>query len=632
MKKILSISDICLACLLLALISIFFNACNTVNRFEKPKPNILWLVSEDNSPFLGCYGDSLALTPNLDRLASKGVRYTAAFANAPVCSAARSTLINGMYGTRLGIYHHRSSHPIPGYIKPYPVYFREAGYYCTNNAKKDYNLVDDYNCWDESSMNAHYKNRKPGQPFFAIFNIGESHESSTFPETVASRRESGAYPSESRLRPEQVVLPPYHPDLPEIRQEWADYYDAVTLMDEKVGERLEELENSGLADSTIVIYYSDHGGGMARGKRSVKESGTRVPLIIYFPAMYRHFAPVKAGETTDRLVSFVDFPATLLSVMDEDIPEHMDGEPFLGERQTKPRDHVFLFRGRMDARYDFVRAIRTDKYRYIRNYTPYRQYGQPYTYAENARTTPLWRKEWEEGRCNAIQSVYWEMKPGEELYDVVNDPHEVNNLADNPDYEKILVEMRNICDRELLTSRDLGFIPESMYSVFAGDSTIYEFAQSPVYDLEGIKYVADMAIERSPDNISKLIEFMSDADPLKRYWAALGAVILQEQSEPALSDLIRLTRDKYPEVRIAAAEALAFNGEQKLAVEILREELVFDNSRDKYVYVYAVNALQYIDKQYVMPLLPFLEKIAEDKRYDYACRTAEYLAKELLEQ
>ena len=589
-------------------------------------------MSEDNSPFLGCYGDSLAFTPNLDKLASMGVRYTGAYANAPVCSAARSTLISGMYGIRLGIYHHRSAHPIPQSFKPYPIYFREAGYYCTNNAKKDYNLVNDYDCWDESSREAHYKNRNPGQPFFAIFNIGESHESSTFPRTVTQRRESRAYPPESRLRPEQVILPPYHPDLPEIRQEWADYYDAVTLMDEKVGERLKEMEEAGLTDSTIVVYYSDHGGGMARGKRSVKESGTHVPMIIYFPEMYRQLAPAGSGETVDRLVSFVDLPATMLSIMGAEIPGHMDGEPFLGERQTKPRDHVFLYRGRMDSRYDFVRAVKTDKYRYIRNYTLYRPYGQPYIYAENARTTPLWRKTWQEGKCDSIQSIYWELKPGEELYDVEKDPHEVNNLVNDPDYADQLSQMRNICNREIISNRDVGFIPESIYSVFAGDSTIYNYAQSEKYDLEGIMEVADMAIKKDPGNLNSLIVKMSDPDPIIRYWAALGAVILRGKALDAREKLIDLIKDEYPEVRIAAAEALAYIGEQELAVEVLKNELRFDENKDKYVYVYAANALQYIDKEYVNPLVPFLEKIAEDERYDYACRTTGYLSKELRDE
>jgi len=182
----------------------------------------------------------------------------------------------------------------------------------------------------------------------------------------------------------------------------------------------------------LIIYYGDHGGGMARGKRSVKESGILVPLIVYFPEMYKHPAPVGAGKTVGRLVSFVDFPATMLSIMSENIPEHIDGKAFLGKNETEPRDFIFVFRGRMDARYDFVRAVRTERYRYIRNYSPYRPYGQPYTYAENARTNPAWRKAWQQGMFNDVQSIYWEMKPCEELYDVENDPHEINNLAGDP--------------------------------------------------------------------------------------------------------------------------------------------------------------------------------------------------------
>ncbi len=612
-------------------LSILVISCSETNEAQPHKPNILWLVSEDNSPFLGCYGDTLALTPNLDRLASRGVIYTAAYANAPVCSAARSTLINGMYGTRLGVYHHRSYHPIPEDIKPYPLYFREAGYYCTNNAKEDYNLVDDHNCWNESSRNAHYNNRRPGQPFFAIFNFSESHESRTFPASVTEHRQSGKYPPTSRLSADEINLPPYHPDLPEIRQEWADYYDAVTYMDEKVGERLKELEESGLADSTIVIYYSDHGGALARGKRSVKESGTRVPLIIYFPEMYKHLAPAKAGQKVNRLVSFVDLPATMLSIMGEEIPAHMDGEPFLGKQQAKPRDHVFLYRGRMDSRYDFVRAVRKDKYRYIRNYTPYRPYGQPYVYADNSRITPLWRNYWEKGECNDIQSIYWKLKTGEELYDLEMDPYEVHNLTGLNQYDDLLKNMREICDREIFENRDVGFIPESMYSLFAGDSTIYDYAQSELYNLEEIKYMADKAIEKDQSNLEFFIEGMDSSDPLIRYWAALGAVILRDKAMGAREKLVDLVVDKYPEVRIAAAEALSYMGEQMLAVDVLKNELKFDDEKDKYIYVYAANVLEYIDKQYVLPLIPLLEEISADERYDYACRTTGYLARKLRE-
>jgi len=589
------------------------------------RPNILWLVSEDNGPYLGCYGDPLAQTPNLDRLAENGVRYTNAYATSPVCSAARSTLIHGAYGLKYGIHHHRSRHAVPADVKPYPIFFKEAGYYVTNNSKKDYNLIDDLDCWDESSRNAHYKNRNPGQPFFAIFNFTESHESRTFPGDVANKRESGIYPAKSRIDPSAIHLPDYHPDLPAIRQEWADYYDAVTNMDTQVGKRLDELEQARLTDNTIIVYYSDHGGAMARGKRSIKDSGTRVPLIVYFPERWKHLAPASPGASCDRFVSFVDFPATILSVIGAEIPDQMDGVPFLGQHDKAHRDHVFLYRGRMDARYDMVRAVKKGAFRYIVNYTCYRPNGQPYNYADRARTTPAWREAWRQGECNEAQSQYWELKPGEELYRTDLDPDEVDNVIAQSDYEDELEELRRICHEEIIRNRDVGFIPESLYAYFAGDSTVYQFAQSDAYHIERIKEVADRAIAGDPDNVRFLKKRLDDKDPLVRYWAAIGAVVLKEKSRPMHRPLYHLLSDEFAEVRIAAAEALAYLGWEHKAVKQIRKELEFKENKDQHIYTYAANVLVYLDKDQVMKLKPLLESIAKDKRYGNATRVAEGL-------
>jgi arylsulfatase A-like enzyme len=589
----------------------------------------LWITSEDNSPYLGCYGDSLAHTPNLDRLASEGVRFTHAFANAPVCSSARSTLITGMYSMSLGIHHHRSGHPVPEAFKPYPIYLRQAGYTCTNNHKKDYNLIDDFNCWHESSRTAHYKDRDPGVPFFAVFNLGESHESSTFPEVVEKRRQSGAYPRKSRVRPEEIRLPPYHPDLPEIRQEWADYYDAVTLMDRKAGAILKELEASGEAENTIVFYFSDHGGGLARGKRFVYDTGTRVPMIIRFPEKWKHLAPAEPGATVDRMVGFVDLPATLLSLVGAPIPAHMHGRPFLGDQAGEPRTQVLLYRGRMDSRYDIVRAVRDKRYRYIRNYSPHRPYGQPYTYAQNSRTTPAWRKAYREGKCSPIQSIYWEMKPGEELYDCENDPWEVDNLAADPQHAGRLAAMRRTLHRELLEVGDTGFVPEAMFDLLAGGKTIYDFIRSDACELPRVKAMADRATSRDVAHLMALIQGMEDPNPLIRYWAAIGAVVLREKAALARDRLTRLLKDDVPNVRIAAAEALGLMGDPKTAVEALAGELDYERSKVEAHYVYAANALQYLDESSVRILKPRLKEIAEDERYGNACRTAGYLVEHL---
>ena len=366
--------------------------CGLLHAAERP--NVLWITSEDNSPYLGCYGDPLVHTPNLDRLAAQGVRYRHAFANAPVCSSARSTLITGMYASSLGVHNHRSRVAIPAEFKLYPEHLRAAGYYCTNNSKTDYNVAHAGQPWDESSNRAHFKNRAPGQPFFAVFNFTTSHESQVAPKPGKTT---------FRVPPEKITLPPYHPDTPDIRRDWANYYDQLTLLDEQVGKLLAELENEGLADDTVVFYYSDHGGALPRGKRNLHDSGTRVPLIVRFPKKWSHLAPAEPGAWVDDLVSFVDLPVTVFSLCGVPIPGHYEGRPFLGEKKAPPREHVFLFRGRMDERYDTIRAVRDGRFRYVRNYSPHRPWGQHYSYPfQVLPSMRSWHAEFLAGRCNEV--------------------------------------------------------------------------------------------------------------------------------------------------------------------------------------------------------------------------------------
>jgi N-sulfoglucosamine sulfohydrolase len=417
--------------LLLVALLFVFNACSEKGKTSsaKEQPNIVWIVSEDNGPFLGCYGDNLATTPTLDKLASEGILYENAFANAPVCAPARSTIITGMYPPSMGTQNMRSTYPIPESIRFFPQYLREAGYYCTNNSKQDYNMPKPDGVWDESSRTAHYKNRAEGQPFFAIFNFTKSHESSIH-KSVAN--------DSLRHDPAKMNLPPYHPDTPEMRHDWAQYYDKIEDMDGLVAGVLSELEDAGVAENTIVAYYSDHGGVIARSKRFVYESGTHVPMIWRFPEKYQHLAPGIPGERTDRLVSFIDLAPSILSLAGVEIPEYMQGKAFLGEQQAPPRDYVHLFRGRMDERIDKVRAVRNKKFRYIKNYMPHRIYGQYIEYLWRAPSCRSWEEAYLAGNCNEAQSAFWEEKPAEELYDVAADPWEVNNLAADPAYSDIL--------------------------------------------------------------------------------------------------------------------------------------------------------------------------------------------------
>lgn len=547
------------------------------------RPNILWITSEDNSPYLGSYGDPQAKTPHLDRLAAEGLRYRNAFANAPVCSSSRSTLITGMHASSLGVLNHRSRVHIPSGFKLYPEYLRAAGYYATNHVKTDYNLAGNPAPWDESSARAHYRNRKPGQPFFAVFNLTSTHESQVKPKEGKST---------FRIPPEKILLPPYHPDTPELRQDWANYYDQMTVMDSQVGELLAELERDGVAGDTIVIYCSDHGGALPRGKRNLHDSGTRVPLIVRFPEKWRHLSPAPAGSWVNELVSFVDLPPTFFSLLGISIPDHYEGHAFLGEKKTQSREHVFMYRGRMDERYDTVRAVRDAEFRYVRNYSPHRPWGQHYTYPFDVMPgMGSWYDAFTRGQTNPVQSRYWQTKPAEEFYHTSEDPYEIRNLIDAETYTTRRDALRKILRAEIIATRDTGFIPEGMFDSLRKTGTIYDYAQSTAYPIERIVDLADRAASGDPRWSAKLQSAMDDSHPVIRYWGATGALILKERAAPLKSKLRGLLKDEFADVRVVAAEALGCQGETETALTALRDVLTKGGT---YEVLSALNSVEYL--------------------------------------
>ncbi|GAA4433034.1 sulfatase [Ravibacter arvi] len=544
------------------------------------RPNILWIVSEDNSPFLGCYGDTFATTPHLDQFAGEGILFKNAFATAPVCAPSRNTLITGMYPPTLGTEHMRSEYPVPSYVRFFPHYLREAGYYTTNNSKKDYNTIDQPEAWDESSPKATYRNRRPGQPFFAVFNLNVSHESSIHklvPE------------NELKHDPGKVNLPPYHPDTPEMRRDWAQYYDKVEEMDRQAGELLAQLEKEGLAENTIVFYYADNGGILARSKRFVYESGLRVPLIVRFPEKYAFLAPAKGGTVTDRLVTFLDFAPTILSLTGIKIPPYMQGKAFLGEQRTEEPAYAYGFRGRMDERIDLSRTVRDKKFRYIRNYIPHRVYAQPLEYLWKAQSVPSWEAAYKAGRLNEIQRKFWEEKPAEELFDIENDPHNVHNLAGDPKYRNTLERFRKANRDWMLASKDVGFIPEARLSEISKSGSLADYAKSGAYNLEKVLEAAEIASSRNPEKLTEIIRKLTDPDPVVRYWAVIGTIVLKADAAPAKGKLDRLLDDPEISVRIAASEALLNLGETGKPVAVLSEALKSDNRMAR---VQALNVLE----------------------------------------
>jgi len=577
---------------------------------KKPdRPNILWITSEDNGPFLGCYGDKLANTPNLDALAAVGMLYHNAFANAPVCAPARCTIISGVYAPSMGTQHMRSRNTVPDFIKLFPRYLRRAGYYCSNCSKTDYNrLPVPKDAWNQISK-GHYKNRRPGQPFFAVFNIGTSHESSLHGKGV-----------KAEFLKVKFDLPPYHPDTPEIRSNWVEYYQIITRMDQQVGKILDALQQAGLADDTIVFYYADHGGILTRSKRFLFDTGVHVPLIVRFPKKYHHLAPGKPGTVSDRPVSFVDLAPTVLSLAGVKIPKYMQGKAFLGEQQAEPREYVYLFRGRMDERYDMMRAVRGKRYKYIRNYLPHRIYAQHLAYLWRMPATRSWEQAYKEGKCNKIQSAFWETKPTEELHDVQADPWEVNNLADKPEYREVLLRMRKANRDHLIAIRDAGFLPESEMVERAAGDTIYRMVRDKnKYPMQRIMEAAELAGDRDPKALPKLIELMNDEDAAVRYWAATGCAALGKRAAPAAAALDKLLDDPIPSVRIAAAEALCVLDRPGEALPVLVNALSHENA---WVALHAINTLENVG-EHARPAINAIEKIVKRSGGKYVGRAAE---------
>ncbi|MDP6636168.1 MAG: sulfatase-like hydrolase/transferase [Phycisphaerae bacterium] len=546
------------------------------------RPNILWLVSEDNGPFLGCYGYKNAITPHLDKLAAEGVLYENAFANAPVCAPARSTIITGMYPPSMGTQHMRSKNAIPETIKFFPQYLREAGYYTTNRSKTDYNIAKlPKGTWDVCSGGGHWKGRKKGQPFFSIFNIGTSHESCLHRGTKATKQD-----------PAKVELPPYHPDTPEFRNDWAYYYERITQMDSQMGAILAELEKDGLAEDTIVIYYADHGGVLVRSKRFLFDSGTHVPMIARFPKKYQHLAPGKPGTRTDRLVSFIDLAPSMLSLAGIKIPDYIQGEAFLGRQAARPRDYVYLFRGRMDERYDFARAVRDKKYKYIRNYMPHLPWGQHLDYLWRSKSTQSLWKEHLAGRLKGAEKRFFEPKATEELYDTKADPHEVNNLAGDPACADVLKRMREAQLEWAVDIHDIGFLPEGEFIARSEGSTVFELARDKKkYDQAALMAAADIANARDSKRLGELIKLLGDKDSGVRYWGAIGCLSLGDAAAGASDALKNALDDSCPNVRIAAAESLCSMGKSDKALGVLVEALGHSNVR---VALHAANALDYL--------------------------------------
>lgn len=572
---------------------------------SREKPNILWITCEDISPFLGCYGDTYAITPNLDRLAGEGILYTQAFATAPVCAPSRSCLITGVYATSLGTQHLRSEVKLPEKIKCFPQHLRAAGYYCSNNYKKDYNFVD-VGVWDESSSEAHWRKRRASQPFFSVFNFVSTHQgqiNGSDEEFIANY--GSKLKPEERHDPANISLPPYYPDTPFVRKIWARYYDLITFMDKQVGDLLNQLEADGLADKTILFFFSDHGMGIPRFKRTLYDTGLHVPLIIRFPQRFRHLAPHQPGSRTSRLVSFADFAPTVLSLAGLAVPNYMQGQAFLGPAERKPREYIFGASSRVDEAYECSRCVRDKRYKYVRHYRPDLPYIQPSEYCDRAEIMHELRRAVAEDALSKTQRSLWApVKPVEELYDTFVDPHETDNLADSPRHRRVLDKLRKVLHGWMLRTRDIGLLPEAEMHIRTEGSTPYDIARDPgKFPQQRILAAADL-VGRGSSHIPRLIRLLDDSDSAVRYWAVIALNALGAEAKPAVSSLSTRLEDSGLNVRFAAAGALCRLGRCDDALQVLAEGL--ENEREETV-LYAAREIEHIGEK-ARPIIAQIEQ------------------------
>lgn len=560
------------------------------------RPNLLWITAEDLSPTLGCYGDPVARTPQLDALARQAVRYTRAFAVAPVCAPSRATLVTGVYANSLGNPHLRCEITLPADFHGYPYYLQAAGYFTSNNVKTDYNLRGeaDYvrRWWNRSDAKAHWRQRAPGQPFMAVFNIMDTHQSrsSANPAEQFEREIGSRLSAAERADPARTPVPPFYPDLPAAHQAMARYYDCIASLDHKVGAILRELEADGLSEDTIVFFYGDHGMGMPRGKRLLHDSGMRVPLLIRFPQKWAHLAPVAPGATVDRLVNFVDFAPTLLSLAGAPIPKHFQGTAFLGTAAALPRRYVHGARDRVDEVYDTARSVRDERWLFIRNYRPHLSWAPPEAYSDQS---PFRRDLLARARRGELGTgpTAWlaPTRPREELYDTAADPYQLVNLAADPAHAATLARLRGALRDWLVEIRDIAFLPEQQVLARSTGRAPYEALRSPgAYPFERVLAAAETVGD--PGAVVRQRAWLTDADSGVRYWAAAGFTANPAGAREARADLERALRDESPSVRVEAAAALLAGGFDATALPVL-EAALRDSNHD--VALPAARTLEY---------------------------------------
>ena len=596
------------------------------------RPNILWLSAEDISPHFGCYGDPHAQTPRIDQLASEGILYTRAFTTAGVCAPCRSGIITGLYQTSQGTQHMRCTATLPETIQPFPVALREAGYFCTNSSKTDYQFKTPKTTWDNSSGKGHWRlaqGEDKEKPFFAVFNYGGCHESGIGSESKY-KSVTKNLPAAHRQDPAKLTtLPPYYPDTPVVREDWKRNYELISALDAWAGDLIDQLKEDGLYENTVIFFWSDHGVGLPRAKRWLYDSGTLIPLVVRIPESLRTDSQGVPGTVTDQLVSSIDFGPTVLNLAGLTPAPHIQGQPFLGANLSAPRPYVYGARDRMDERYDIIRSVRDQRYRYIRNFEPLKPYYQYMNTPEKGATMKEIRKAEAAGELSPAMALFSApRKPVEELYDLKNDPQEIHNLAKDKNQQTRLKQMRTALAAWQNEVGDIGLNPEAKIEIQEQNSgSRFEILNNTKRSRQALSRLVDMATEASngPSALQKLSAGLNDQDPSVRYWAATGIGNIGTAAADAQPAIKKALIDTSPSVRIAAARAAAKLGDSTAAIRVLEQELASDHQWGRLA---AAIVLDEMDEQ-ARAALPALKKALEGQPNKYIVRVANRAINEL---
>ncbi|WP_245576564.1 sulfatase-like hydrolase/transferase [Flexithrix dorotheae] len=581
----------------LLMIITFFAACAPEKPENPAPPNILWISCEDISPAWGCYGDQQATTPNIDLLADKGFVFTQAFSNAPICSPARSTLITGMYAKSLGTQNLRSDIPIPADLKILPEVLKANGYYTTNNAKTDYNFSHEGR-WDDSSNKAHWRNKPEGKPFFSVFNFGITHEGHA---NTDKKEDTETLPK--KHDPANMKLPPYFPETEEFKNIMAHQYDLITVFDQEVGKLVDQLKADGLYDNTIIFVFSDHGYGLPRYKRWLYDTGLKVPFVLHVPEKYKDKAANLTQSKVDKMVGFVDFAPTVLNLANVAAPQRMEGQNFLG-KDAPEKPYIFGYRDRADDVYDMSRSIFDGRYLYVRNYMPQKPYIQNAIIFNKGKRSyeELFRVK-EAGNLPPEAQDMFAPKPVEELYDLQNDPNELNNIVDEPQLAEKVKSLKARLHQHIIETKDTGLMNEGDMMVRAGNQSVYEMTHdAALFNPEKILKAAELVGKVT--DINQLATYFEDEDAAVRFWAMQALDAFEGDISSQKPALKKLLEDPSVPNRALAAELLLNKYNDESGLEVLKEALTEKN--EPVLLQVAINVRNIGEK--AKPLVPFIKE------------------------